>query len=94
MHFIDHINRDLRDNRFENLREATNGQNMQNSGVRRDQRSGAKGISLEKRCASWRVRVQANGKRYCVFCRGTLADAIAIRAGLAKELHGDFVREA
>lgn len=41
---VDHINRDPSDNRLVNLRKATHQQNMVNSKLRKDNKSGVKGV--------------------------------------------------
>jgi hypothetical protein len=41
---------------------------------------------------SWVVQIQANGQRRSTVCHGTLAEAAAIYAQFANELHGDFAR--
>ena len=62
---IDHINRDRDDNRFSNLREATNGQNRAN--CRSASKHGVKGVSfhpwLTERPWEGRVQYRRNGKR-------------------------------
>jgi hypothetical protein len=50
---IDHVNRIRSDNRIENLRNCTYGQNHGNSGIRRDNTSGVKGVFLDKRDGFW-----------------------------------------
>lgn len=55
---LDHIDRDKRNNRIGNLREATNAENLQN-------RLPAKGgVSFDKRKGSrpWRARIMVNGR--------------------------------
>jgi hypothetical protein len=59
---VDHINRDRRDNRIENLRASNNTLNTQNSGIRKDNKSGTPGVHLGKD-GKWRVRIRVNGKR-------------------------------
>lgn len=53
---IDHINGDKLDNRIENLREVTNGENAQNRKVR--------GVSFDHRKVErpWRARIMVNGR--------------------------------
>ena len=51
---VDHINRNTLDNRKSNLRNVSNSDNMKNMSIRKDNRSGRKGISYE------------TGKRYKV----------------------------
>lgn len=47
---LDHINRDTKDNRVENLRWATDSENQQNKGVYKNNKStGIKNISYDKR---------------------------------------------
>lgn len=55
-HQVDHENRNSRDNRIENLRDATNGQNQQNRIPPRG------GVSFDKRKADrpWRARIMVN----------------------------------
>jgi hypothetical protein len=38
------------------------------------------------------VRIKTNGKRRDVLCHGTLAEAGALYASWALDLHGDFAR--
>lgn len=51
--YIDHINRDTRDNRIINLREVTNSCNVRNSAIRIDNKSGVKGVSFDKNRGMW-----------------------------------------
>jgi hypothetical protein len=93
-HAVDPRILDRADNRWENLREATHGQNRQNTGLRSDNLT--KGVTLVPRkgdsSAAWLVHVRANGKTHCRTCHGTLEDAAESRAKLAKELHQEFTR--
>lgn len=60
---IDHINGVKTDNRISNLRLATNKQNAQNTGLRRDNTSGVRGVYYEKgRKSPWKARIKIDGK--------------------------------
>ena len=59
---VDHINGDKSDNRIENLRPATHGQNQHNVGLRIDNKSGIKGVSWSKSNKKWKVSLYVNGK--------------------------------
>lgn len=60
---IDHINGDKADNRIANLREATQGQNMQNRHrPRKDSRSGVLGVHWSSTLRKWRAEIQIDGE--------------------------------
>ena len=57
---IDHINGERADNRFANLREATNAQNVQNRRKQRNNTSGYPGVSWFQ--TKWQAHIRINGK--------------------------------
>lgn len=63
---IDHIDRDPWNNRIDNLRLLTRKENCANSGNRRSNTSGHKGVSWDKRMSKWVVqtRVLGDGVRF------------------------------
>ncbi len=61
---IDHINRDKLDNRRHNLRVCLQRQNCKNHIRHKNNKSGFKGVSLDKRSNKWVVEIMTNGKRY------------------------------
>ena len=71
---IDHINRIRTDNRFENLRNGTETENMTNKSMYKNNRSGYKGIY--ETLTSWQVTSQINGKQVYVGAYPTLEEAI------------------
>ncbi len=90
---IDHINGDRTDNRWENLRAATSGENKQNTPLRNDNTSGVKGISWEAKKNRWRAEIWHRGKKHYV---GVSNDIDALRRKVEarrSELHGAFVRQ-
>lgn len=60
--FIDHINRNRKDNRWENLRHVTGSQNNKNSSKRRDNTSGINGVSWSKEKRKWVATIFAEGR--------------------------------
>lgn len=61
---IDHINRDRLDNRISNLREASRICNSRNSGNRKNNTSGVKGVHWYKRCGTWHAQIMINRKSH------------------------------
>ena len=59
---VDHINRDKKDNRIENLRWATYSDNQQNTGVRKNNTSGIKNICYDKSKDNYRYVKEKNGE--------------------------------
>ena len=59
---IDHINHVKTDNRIVNLREATPSENARNSGLRRDNKWGYKGVSYWARKKKWAAQIRIDGK--------------------------------
>jgi|DEB0MinimDraft_6_1074348.scaffolds.fasta_scaffold40712_3 hypothetical protein len=91
---IDHINGNRTDNRIENLRLATKAQNVRNSGLRRDNKSGVKGVSYRKASKSWRGQVCFEGKCYSAGSfrsKDECAEAVRL---LREALHGQFAKHA
>jgi len=58
----DHINEDKLDNRKENLRFCTRGQNMQNCFMKHNT-SGYKGVCKSRTLGKWRSYIKVNGKQ-------------------------------
>lgn len=76
---IDHINRDRTDNRWENLREATNQQNQLNTGLRSTNKSGVTGVSWSKKARRWYAAITVDGRMKNLGFYEEIADAIAAR---------------
>ena len=60
--YLDHINGNKTDNRIENLRPATKTQNEYNKLIRKDNKSGFRGVYWNKQTDKWRVRLKIDGK--------------------------------
>jgi len=88
--FIDHINGNKKDNRIENLREATPSQNQFNHGLNSANKSGVKGVSWSKKYQKWFACMSNNGKNKSLGLFSSLEDAKEF-IELARELaHGSF----
>lgn len=86
----DHINNKTDDNRIENMRLATVSENNQNARMRKDNTSGVKGVSWNKRDKVYAVAISVNGKRKIVgtFVDFELAELVANEA--RDKFHGKF----
>ncbi|WP_430316955.1 HNH endonuclease [Pseudomonas sp. p1(2021b)] len=62
MEDIDHINGNRDDNRWENLREASRSENLENINPKPNQ-SGMLGVT-RTRCGNWTARIMKNGKQH------------------------------
>jgi hypothetical protein len=59
---VDHRDRTPANDRWNNLREATQSENNANFGLRKDNPAGLKGVSWDKRKGKWYARIKHNGK--------------------------------
>jgi len=76
---IDHINRDRSDNRLINLRLATHSLNNQNKEIQRNNTSGCKGLSYQKKNKKWVSHIGINNKKNRIGQYENIADAIYAR---------------
>lgn len=60
--YMDHINGDPDDNRWENLRRCTATENAQNKKRKKTSFNGIKGVRPDYRSGTWSVNIQVNGK--------------------------------
>jgi hypothetical protein len=75
----DHINRNKLDNRVANLRHITQSANVRNSSVRRDSKSGVKGVTQDAYYKDWIAAIYVNGSRLHLGRFKKLDDAIKAR---------------
>lgn len=90
---IDHINRARSDNRWVNLREASNSENLSNSKKYITNRSGYKGVWRSSN-TTWAASVRVNGKANYLGSFGCPTAAFIVRSARLKEFHGKFARSA
>lgn len=89
---IDHINGVRDDNRYANLREATNAENRRNSKRRVNNRSGFKGVSWHNQSRRWRARIKLHGKSTHLGLFASKENAYAAYCAAAEKYHGEFGR--
>src|SRR5215469_11182218 len=85
---IDHINENPLDNRWANLREATPSENHRNRGKQRNNTTGYKGVTFDKRRGVYIAGVKLNGRRHSAgCCFKTAKEAYRAVCALALTLH-------
>lgn len=76
---VDHINRDKKDNRKENLRVCSHAQNMKNSSMQKNNKSGYLGVYWSKKDKSWYSQITLNRKHIHLGYTKTKEEAIIQR---------------
>ena len=87
---IDHIDGNPKNNKWSNLRLATNTQNSRNSGKPKNNTSGFKGVSWCKRDKVWRAQIDANKKVYRLGDFLTKEEAYKAYCKACLKYHGEF----
>lgn len=87
---IDHVDTVKTNNSIENLREATGSQNAWNTGKRRDNTSGQKGVRRSGK--KWVSVIKIFGKRIYLGTFQTIEQACEVRLLAAALCHGEFAR--
>jgi len=90
--YVDHKDRNGLNNRIDNLREATQSQNMQNCKMKRSNTSGERNVYWHARACRWFVRLSIGGRTKNFGTYESLEEASLV-AHLAREKHfGEFAR--
>ena len=93
---LDHKNRNKLDNRIENLREATVSLNNFNMPLRKDNKSGHRGIYpvSRKKGSGYTTYIYKDGKKTSLGTFSTLEEAQAVRLKAANDQYGEFAQSA
>lgn len=91
---IDHEDTTRSNNRWFNLREAANGQNIQNSKLRSDNVSGVKGVHWDAGHKKWRAVLRADGETIRLGRFSSKDEAASAIANARSAAHGEFSRLA
>lgn len=91
---VDHINCDRTDNRWANLRCATQKQNSANQKLRSTNTSGVKGVSWAAGKKKWQASITVDGKTIALGRFDTLAEAAEARRLAESQHHGAFAHIA
>ena len=87
---VDHINHNTLDNRKENLRNCTRSQNMMNSRIYSNNKSGTTGVSFFKSQNKWISKITFNKKRIYLGLFVKIEDAIKARKDAEIKYFGEF----
>lgn len=90
---IDHKNGIRDDNKWINLREATNSQNGRNKGAQKNNKLGVKGISYDAGRNQYRLRMRIKGKDYMIGRYNTLEEAIEWQKLAEEEFNGEYAKK-
>ena len=88
--FVDHIDGNVFNNKIENLREATKSQNLHNSKKYKNNTSGVKGVSWNKKEKKWSARIWKNNKTYYLGFYCDLKEAEKVVNEFRQKIHGEF----
>lgn len=91
---VDHEDLDCANDRWANLRLATNAQNMRNTRAHADSQSGRKGVHLDRRTGRWVASIMADGISHYLGSSFDIDEAAAMYEQGAQRLHGEFARTA
>lgn len=90
--FLDHMDGNRANNRYDNLRPATANQNMHNRKRSGNNTSGVKGVSWAAHAKRWYAYCWVNNKQYNLGYYAALPDAAAAVQAFRETHHGAFAR--
>ena len=88
--FVDHINNDRSNNNISNLRWATSIENNRNAIVRKDNKSGVKGVHFDKHANKYKSQITIDGIKIHLGYFTKIEDATQARITRANQAFGVF----
>jgi hypothetical protein len=89
---VDHIDCNASNNSWDNLREATNQENLLNRGANKNNTTGLKGVTYDKRTGRWSAQIKHNRKNFFLGRFKTPEQAHQAYVSAVVRFHGDFAR--
>jgi hypothetical protein len=89
---LDHIDCNKSNNKIENLRVATHGENRMNIGLQSNSKSGIKNVNWYKKTNKWLVQLGVNGKKLHFGTYFDLEVAKFVAETMRHKYHGQFSR--
>lgn len=89
---VDHISRNTLDNRKSNLRVCLHVDNMKNTIIRKNNKSGFKGVCFDKDRNLWAAEIRYDNKRVHLGRFKRINDAVDAYNEASKKYHGEFGR--
>ena len=87
---VDHINRKPFDNRKNNLRICSHGENIYNSSLQKNNKTGVTGVFFNSKNSNWWAYITSEGERKYLGVFNNIEDAIIARLQAEKEYFGEF----
>lgn len=90
--FVDHIDRNPKNNTIENLRVVTHAENHRNRAKQSNNKSGYKGVFFNRQCKKWNAKINVNGKPHHLGFFDNPYDAHLAYIDGANTFHGKYAR--
>jgi hypothetical protein len=90
---VDHIDNNRSNNNINNLRWASNKENSQNKIISKNNTSGIKGVTFDKKAKKWKAQIQIDGIQIYLGSFDSIDDAKQARIKRANEAFGIFLNK-